>query len=527
MNRRIYGFLGIVATFALAGSCKDDPTEPLRGGPSLLQLEFNYREVIISDSVRVSATVRDGQNNALPEPVTITSCNTGIVSITPTSAAPLPETAFFVKGVAYGTTCVAAAASGLTDTMSVATFPRRIAITSPDILLSGAVTQFVYTYFDARGNALTGLPAPTWSTTDANVAAVTAAGIVTPKDPGQARITVVGVGSVGDTTNFGKTTVVAPNPFSGTIVPSPAFPGQTVTITRGGTTPVFDANSQVLFNNAAQTLALNTADSVRVALPDLTAAGSVVMIARRLGAAEIAEADTFNVLLPTLDGTVTPAAGVPTDTIQVTRGTGPVFDVDTRAYIGGLRTFIIPTSADQIGVVVPGVGVADTVTARITRAGPTNEARRFTFTSTTASRADHYDLIGNDGFPVAPTNPSITANGDYYIIESGTCDGGAPTDPGDDCDDFFRVANPSATDTLFASVQLDWFSGSDVDILWCKNTTCSGAGNVVTGGGATLNNPEVSNVKIPPGATWFLWINYFEPIGVTKDVLRVRFSGFP
>src|SRR5439155_12821974 len=118
----------------------------------------------------------------------------------------------------------------------------------------------------------------------------------------------------------------------------------------------------------------------------------------------------------------------------------------------------------------------------------------------------------------------ITANGDYYIVLSGICKDGSKTLSTDDCDDFFSFTNPLArVDTI--TVRLDWSSGPDVDILWCKVVTCSGSGNVITGGGATSNNPENSTVIIPAGATWYLWINLFDPTAVPAILARVRVSG--
>jgi hypothetical protein len=231
-------------------------------------------------------------------------------------------------------------------------------------------------------------------------------------------------------------------------------------------------------------------------------------------------------------GTTSALAGVPTDTVRFARAVGaPRFNQGTSLAVTfkfiAIRTFVARKTADSLYVIVPGIGTTGSDNLVIARADSAKTAEKVNFTSNTASFLDHYDVIGNDGFPVAPTNPSITANGDYYVVQHGTCTGGSVSEPGDDCDDFFRVANPSGIDTLRARVQVDWFTGSDVDILWCKNTTCSGPGNVVTGGGATANNPEVSNVKIPPGATWYLWINYFDPVGAASVLSRIRVTGFP
>jgi hypothetical protein len=518
MHRGIYGLLGVAAALGLAVSCKDDPTSTLRGGPALLTLEFDYREVVIRDSVKVTAIVRDEQNNPLPVPITVSipsNCTAGIASVAPTSAAPLPITAFFLKGLAYGTTCVVAQSNGLSDTMQVATFPARIAVIGPDTMLSGTSLQFGYSFFDAVGNVITGPPPPTWETTDALIAAVNATGLVAAKDPGQARVTATGVGSPEGGINFGRTFVVKAGPFAGVVVPSPAYPGQTVNITHG-TAPAFDANSQVLFNGTAQTLALNTPDSVRVAIPDLTAPAPVSMLLRRLGATETAVSGSFNLLLPAIEGTVTPAAAVPTDTLQIARGTGPLFDADTRAYVRGVRTFIIPTSANQIGVVVPGIGTTGKVELRLTRLDAGNVARRDSITSSTATFVDHYDAVNDD----PTTGPAITANGDYYVVMHGTCDNGAVTDPGDDCDDFFTITNPGGVeDTL--TVQLDWFTNADVDILWLN---AGGTGFVGNFAGATGANPELSTVRVPAGATWRLWVNFFAP-GAPSTIVRVRVTG--
>jgi hypothetical protein len=145
-------------------------------------------------------------------------------------------------------------------------------------------------------------------------------------------------------------------------------------------------------------------------------------------------------------------------------------------------------------------------------------AQNTTFTSNTASLLDPYDPA-NDA---AATAPALTANGDYFVIMHGTCTGGSVTDPGDDCDEFFKITTGAAPATV--SVQLDWFTGSDVDILWCDATCSSFVGNF---DGATSANPEKSTVTIPAGTTWNLWINFFDPAGAASTIARLRVSGLP
>jgi len=153
----------------------------------------------------------------------------------------------------------------------------------------------------------------------------------------------------------------------------------------------------------------------------------------------------------------------------------------------------------------------------ITRADSGKTAEKVSYKSSTASLLDHQDPGSDD--PATAT--AITANGDYYVVVHGTCTGGVFTNPGDDCDDFYAVTNTGATSDSMR-VQLDWLSAADVDVLWCRNAACS---SVTTGGGATASNPEISRVFIPAGATWYLWINLFDPAGTKSSFARIRLSG--
>jgi len=236
-------------------------------------------------------------------------------------------------------------------------------------------------------------------------------------------------------------------------------------------------------------------------------------------AAGVTSAKSVTVVAGSFVGGVSPPSGDPTDTIKLTNAVGgPGFDADTRVFINNVRTFTFGVTADSVKAIVPGVGVAGSVVLAMQNMGPGQLAQNGAFTSTTALFADHYDAVNDD----PATAPALTLNGDYYIVMHGTCTDGVVTDPGDDCDDFFAVTNPGGVEDTM-SVNAAWFDGADVDILWCKNATCSGPGNVITGGGATSANPENSTVRIPAGATWYLWLNYFAP-GGTSTLVRVRLT---
>jgi hypothetical protein len=536
MNRRIYGMLGVTAALALGVSCQKDPTSGLRGGPAVVELQYAYREVIIGDSTRVTATVRDAQNNPLEVPITIsTGCAAGVVSVSPSPTAPLPVTAFYVKGLAFGTSCVIATAGSLVDTMQVATFPQRISVTGPDTVLSGASATFSHHYFDAKGVELTGLPAPRWSSSDSiNFATVTQAGVVTGVDAGQARITAVGVGSVGDTTTFGKTIVIFPLQFTGTLAPNPIDPGQTLKITRGATDAVYRLtgadSTRVTFNGVTQGVgaANRFNDSLKIAIPDLATPGVQQLVVNRTdtttGAPKKAYGRvSFTVATPAqIGGGVSDTSVFPSQVIRAFRGTtGPIFDANTRAYVKGIRTFITVISADQADIAIPAPHDTGNVELRLTRLGPLDQANQLTLRSLSRTLRDQYDTLpsGNDD---PTTAPPITANGDYYTIMAGSCPNGTGRPRIDDCDDYFTLQNVTAA-PITVTVNAAWFTNADVDILF----TNAGGSLISPFGGATSANPENVSITIPANTTRRLWLNLFAEGTAVSTIVRVRISGLP
>lgn len=532
MNRRLFGALGVVAALTVAGGCKEDPLSDLDGNPAALVLDFSYLEVPIGDALPVTASVLDGRATPLIVPITFRTCNAVVTAAVDPTYLPVPATSarVLVTAVTYGSSCVIAEGAALADTVQVATFPVSVVVSGPDTVVSGVAATYTYEFFDRAGNPVSGVPVPTWTVGDTTRGTVTpTGGVLSARDTGLVNVTVTGVGTAPAGVPGTKAVLVLPAPFDITIVPNPADPGQVVKLVRAPTGPVFDANTSVRFGTSVQAFVTGslTPDSVKVAIPDLAAGGVLSVGAARLGPNQITQSGgAFTVNTPALlVGSASPVTGIPGTSVKITRGAGdPAFDSTTRVFFGGVRTFVT-AFADSIRVPVPAVGTVGATELRITRMDVTDVARRLTFTADTGAFkfADPFDAVNDD----PATAPAIGANGDYFIVVSGACVEGAGPPATTDCDDFFRVTNPSATDTLAAKVVLDWFTGSDVDILWCKNATCSGAGNVVTGGGATAANPETSDVKIPPGATWYLWLNLWDPAGAAAMVTRVRFSGLP
>lgn len=217
-------------------------------------------------------------------------------------------------------------------------------------------------------------------------------------------------------------------------------------------------------------------------------------------------------------GTLSPSSASPADFVKITNG-GPAFDADTRVFVDGIQTFILTNTPDSIRFVMPPTGVSGVVPLLLDQIGPGQVALidNVDLSSATASLNGPNEPANDD----PATAPAVTADGDYYVVNHGTCKNGGATDPGDDCDAFFNITNSLArADTI--TVQLDWLSGADNDILWCDATCGAFVGNF---DGATTSNPEMSTVIIPAGAHWNLWINLFDPAGNKAVLLRVRITG--
>jgi hypothetical protein len=437
MNRRLFGAFGVLTIVAISfGSCKSDPLSELDGSPAAIVVNFDLVRVAVGDTASVTATVLDGRSTPLAVPITFRTCSAVATTVIDPEYHPVPATSAraLIIGASLGTTCVIASGEGFEDTTDVLTFPATLEITggpANDSIPSGVVTQFTYRFLDHQGNVLTGLPAPTFSSSDAARASIIAApvGSVQGKAPGPVTLTALGVG-------------VPPSGITGT---------RPITVVAG-----------------------------------------------------------------TFTGGMTPTAVDPTDTVSLTAAAGgPGFDTDTRVDVKGVRAFTFAITATTMKFVVPATGVAGAVPVLLSNMGADQAAQNASLTSNTASLDDPFDPANDN----PATSPTIATNGDYFVVMKGTCTDGAPTDPGDDCDDFFTITNAGAVpDTM--TLRLDWFDGADVDILWRNAGNTAFVGNFA---GATGANPEISTVVIPAATTWRLWINLFAP-GDASTLVRVRLT---
>lgn len=527
MNRRLFEALGAIAVLIAIGSCAEDPLSDFDGDAAQLVTNFSELHISVGSTSTVTATVLDGRGTALIVPVTFRTCNATASAVVDATYNPVPRTSTraLVTALSYGTSCVIAEAAGLSDTVNVLTFPHSIVIIGPSTVTSGDTTAYTHQYLDRTGNPVAGVPAPTWSTSPAAIGTVSATGDVAAKDTGIVNVTARGPGTTTAGISVTNPVTVIPAPFTVTITPNPADPGQVVKLARAPGGPAFDANTSVRFGTSVQAVVAGslTPDSLKVAIPDLAVGGVLSVGVARMGATEITQSGgVFTVNTPaTLAGSTSPTSGQPGDRVVIRRGSGdPVFDANTRVFFGGVRTFININTADSLVVPVPGIGTVGAVELRLTRLGASDLARQEPFTADTGVFlfADASDDVNDD----PDTAPEITSDGDFFVVVSGGCASGVG---GTDCDDFFQITNSGGSDAA-VTVNAAWLAGPDVDIYGLDPTFdfCTFDDGCA---GATGANPESFTMTIPAGETWFIYVNLWAPAGTPSTVVRVRVTGLP
>lgn len=360
MNSRLFGYVGAVAGAAALLGCYGDPTESLRGGVASLTLEYDYREVVLADSVLVKAVERDGQGNPLQPTATISACTPAVASVSPGSAAPLLETAFYVKGVSYGTACVVAASGQLRDTMDVATFPFGVRVSAgPDTILSGTTGDYSHEYFDVRQDPRTGIPDPTWSIASSAVGDIVAGtGVVTGKAPGVTTVRATGPGISSAGVVGTKTITVIPGNFLGTLSPTSGGPTDTVTLTRNAAQPVFDNNTTFAVNNFRGFIIRQTPETLQAIVPGIGTASTVSLLMTGIGPDQWALATPFT--------STTAAVTDPYDAINDDPATSPLITANGDYFI-----ILSPDDVDDFFTITTGA-VPDTITVNAAWFGATD-----------------------------------------------------------------------------------------------------------------------------------------------------------
>ena len=388
MIRRVVVLQGALLGVLALGSCKSDPTNTDVGTAAAVAMEFKLRTMAVGDSVRTFAAVVDKFSHPLQESATIaTACTPGILSLSAASDAPQPRTAFVVKAIGYGTSCVVATASGFSDTLTVTTVPASLVVTGgPDSILSGATVNYGFEYRSATGAVLSGIPDPTLESSDETIAAIGAnLGDVSGRAPGAAVLTYSGTAGLSATKNV---TVVAAV-FTGT-ASATVDPGAILTIHRDPAGPVFDANTATSAGSIIA--ASSSADSIQVRVADLASAGAKTFSLTGVGPADIAyDGGTYTVNAPVaFGGTFAPATISPIDTITVTAAGGdPAFASTMKVFrgasVGGLAA-VTPVAgsitATTFKLTTTDLTAGGTYIVQITQLGPNLVARRGSYTVT-------------------------------------------------------------------------------------------------------------------------------------------------
>ena len=143
----------------------------------------------IGDARTLSATARDSRGTTIDAAlIQWTIDKASVATISPTSGATTT-----VAAAGNGAAVVTARLGGLTAASSVAVRQRvsRVAVLPAAATIAvGATTQLLASPLDARSNAVAGLPAATYVSSDSTKARVSAAGVVSGVAPGTATITV-------------------------------------------------------------------------------------------------------------------------------------------------------------------------------------------------------------------------------------------------------------------------------------------------------------------------------------------------
>jgi len=157
----------------------------------------------VGTSITLEAVPRDSANNALTDrPVTWTSDNPTVATVSPDGV---------VTAVAAGTAGIAASVEGRSGMAVITVIPipvARVTVSPPTVTLSvGATADLIATPRDSAGNALAGRQV-VWATTNAAVATVSSAGVVTAVALGSTEVTATSEGKSGTASVTVAATVV-------------------------------------------------------------------------------------------------------------------------------------------------------------------------------------------------------------------------------------------------------------------------------------------------------------------------------
>jgi len=177
-----------LTTVVLLTACDDQGPEPV----ATVTVTPSTATIQVGETHSCTATLRDAGGNVLTgRQIAWSSSSTSVATVTSTGQ---------VTGIAAGAATITATSEGKTGSMNLTVTP--IPVATVDVtaasteLLEGESLQLTATTHDAQGNVLTGREVA-WSSSDTDVAAVTAAGLVTGVAAGSVTITATSEGMSG------------------------------------------------------------------------------------------------------------------------------------------------------------------------------------------------------------------------------------------------------------------------------------------------------------------------------------------
>lgn len=488
MTRKSFRLCGaIIAATAMAG-CTDDPTANLRQGVASVSTSLSYVEILVGDSVVLTAQTRDLQGNALPELPAITAVDIAVASVNideQISGKPSPETQFSILANGFGTTTVTASGGGQSREITVQTWPASVLVTAAELggqVVSGSIVQLTGTPVGTDGAAITGPESivVSFSTGDADKADIDAGtGLATAKSIGLATFSAV-TNTDQVATGQGSFEVIA-QAFAGVPSATQATGGQLVTVTQAAGAPAFDANTGVTFipddatiDSTGATITANTGTTLTFANPQSTS-GSIpgTIVLHNVGPADVSQSFAFEVVGPIVfDGTFSSAAVSTFDTLVIYSGTAIPWDGDEEFTIGGVDDMpILGQSADSVAIWITATsGRVDGAAEIIIDNQGVTQIQGISSGVVDITNYVNYD-DGTDALDVSAGPFPLTV---YSLFDATSGD------------DHFSFTNPNGGYT----VTVAWDNSADMDILWEDG---NGACCYFNFDGAGSSNPEVSS----------------------------------
>ncbi|HUQ84407.1 MAG TPA: Ig-like domain-containing protein [Gemmatimonadaceae bacterium] len=263
MTNRLRLALLPLCTLALTVACGGGDSS---GPPAVATVDVSSPsgDIVIGQTAQLIATPRDAKGNTLSgRTITWSTSSASIATV---------STAGLVTGVAPGSAIITATADGKSGTRSVIVVPQPVAsvtvTAASEFLRIGETTQLTAVVRDGSNNVIQGRTV-TWITSDAAVATVSAAGVVTGVASGLVTIT----GSVGTVAGSVLITVDPPEITAVTAL----VEGQPATIT--GTKFATAAGGNVVrVGGVPATITAATATSIQIVVPKVCRPASNIAV---------------------------------------------------------------------------------------------------------------------------------------------------------------------------------------------------------------------------------------------------------